>query len=164
MYRANNNLKEFVLNHLIFLILLIFNIFSSGIYAFIALCLIYCVIYFNIIFNLKNTPIFTLFILGLLLDGINHIFFGLSSFFFIITILALKLENKFLHIKDIFTTYLSFIFNLSIYGLILITINLILQEDIFIIIKIISSCFIIFPFMYYLLNIIYKSLYHNDEK
>ena len=164
MYRSNNHLKEFFLNHLIFLILLIFNIFLSDIYAFIALCVIYCIIYFNLIFNLKNTPIFTLFILGILLDGINHIFFGLSSFFFVITILVIKLENKFLHIKDIFTTYLSFIFNLSIYGLVLITVSLILQEDIFIIIKIISSCFIIFPFVYYLLNIIYKSLYNNDEK
>ena len=164
MYRSNNNLKESLFNHLFLLILLIVNIFTTGSISYIVLCTIYCIVYFNIIFNLKNTPIFTLFILGILLDSINNIFFGLSSFFFIISILIIKVENHFLHIKDMLTTYISFILNISIFAIILIIISLIIQNDIFIIIKTLTTCIIIFPFMYYLLNTLYKYLYNNDEK
>jgi len=159
----SQNIIYIIYNFLFFMFLIIINIFSSDSMSYISLCFLYCFIYLSIFFNPHNTPIAMLFFLGLIIDAINDIFFGLSSTMFISIFLLIKNQLKYFKNIDFVNTYIIFIINVAFFSTIITIGVLILSFEKFMIpIKVGITSILLFPITYYL-TLLYKYIYNRNE-
>ncbi|MCL2567139.1 MAG: hypothetical protein FWE18_03465 [Alphaproteobacteria bacterium] len=133
-------------------LLLIFLSFLAGIFTgFLNLflfILVYSLVFYSFLINEKYFHIVAIFISGLILDSVNDIALGLSSFIFLAVYLAAKFEIKYIKIKDFLSTYIFYTINIVATIVFVVIFSLMVDTNFAPIAEFIIISLIIFPLVY----------------
>lgn len=133
----------------VFLVLMSFaqGIFT-GFFSMFLFILLYSLIFYYFIINERFFNIFAIVLSGIILDSINDIYLGLSSFIFLAIYAASFYESRYIKTKDFLTTYLFYSLNIVATTLFIFILSLFVNTNFVGTIEFLVITLLIFPVLY----------------
>ncbi|MDR2007385.1 MAG: hypothetical protein LBQ34_00220 [Alphaproteobacteria bacterium] len=110
--------------------------------------LVYSLVFYAFLINEKTFHIVAVVISGIILDSVNDIALGLSSFIFLAVYLATRFEIKYVKVKDFLSTYIFFAVNILATIIFVSIFSFFVDTNFAPIIEFVIISLIIFPLVY----------------